>query len=187
MASLDRSSNPKILLDDEEDFRNAFAELASAPLPMRAAYATQLRGTLRDELAAQAARRARPWWQVWRRPVTAPADRGARSRALRPVGFALAGVAALMVLVLAGVTVTQLYPLGTGGQVASINVSAGEVHVARPVRVFVELGFDAFDHGRQRVNRCGCGRVISLPATRRPTPRSRSPTAARWRWAPACN
>ena len=69
MASLDRSSNPKILLDDEEDFRNAFAELARAPLPMRAAYATQLRGTLRNELAAQAARRARPWWLAWRRPA----------------------------------------------------------------------------------------------------------------------
>ena len=64
MASLDRSSNPKILLDDEEDFRNVFAELACAPLPMRAAYATQLRGTLRSELAAQAARRARPWWRL---------------------------------------------------------------------------------------------------------------------------
>ena len=34
----------------------------------------------------------------------------------------------------------QLYPLGTSAQVASINVSAGEVHVARPVRVFVDLG-----------------------------------------------
>ena len=61
-ASFDRSSNPKILLDDEEDFRHVFAELARAPLPMRAAYTTQFRGTLRDELPAQAARRARPWW-----------------------------------------------------------------------------------------------------------------------------
>ena len=136
MASLDRSSNPKILLDDEEDFRNAFAELARAPLPMRAAYAAQLRGTLRNELAAQAARRARPWWQAWRRPVPAPAQ----PRRAPRLGFAMAGVAALLVLVLAGVVGTEIYPLGSSAQVASIRVSAGEVHVARPVRVFVDLG-----------------------------------------------
>ena len=60
----------------------------------------------------------------------------------------MAGVAALMILVLAGVAVTQLYPLGTGGQVASLSVSAGEIHVARPVRVFVDTRAHAVDHGR---------------------------------------
>ena len=108
MASFDRSSNPKILLDDEDDFQKAFAELARAPLPMRAAYATQLRGTLRNELAAQAARRAQPWWLAWRRPVTAPAQ----PRRAPRLGFALAGVAALMVLVLAGVMVNAALSVG---------------------------------------------------------------------------
>ena len=80
MASQDPIMNRRDPLDAEEDLRSAFAELARAPLPMRPAYATQLRGTLRAEFAEQAVRRG----QAVVAGLAAPGDSAYADRAARP-------------------------------------------------------------------------------------------------------
>jgi hypothetical protein len=128
MASQVSSHSPQIPLAGEEELTRAFSALAHAPDPLRPAFEAQLRRALQEELAVQAARRdRRPWWLAWL------GGRGASQRTMS-MRFALAGVAVIMLLVLTGVFVTQLYPLQTGVQLATINVKAGEVEITRLVR-----------------------------------------------------
>lgn len=144
MASQDSSSGRRDPLDAEEDLRSAFAALARAPLPVRPEYASQLRSTLRDEFVAQTTRRAMPRWRRWfaspARPAATPNGRVAPQRGGYGLRLAMTAVGAVLILALAAVLVTGSYPLGSSAQVATIRVSAGEVHVVRPVRVLVDTG-----------------------------------------------
>ena len=144
MASQDSSIGRRDPLTAEEDLRSAFAALARAPLPVRPEYASQLRSTLRDEFVAQTTRRAMPRWRRWfaspARPAATPNGRVAPQRGGYGLRLAMTAVGAVLILALAAVLVTGLYPLGSSTQVATIRVSAGEVHVVRPVRVLVDTG-----------------------------------------------
>jgi hypothetical protein len=170
MASQEFSPNQRVPFDAEEELQSMFAALTHAPLPMmRPEYAHQLQRALQRELAAQAARRSRLWGLAWwRRSGTAthPAIGWAPQRA-SALRFAMAGAIAMIVLVLVGVTLMQLYPLGPGARVATLHVRAGEVHVARPVHVFVDVGLMrsiTVSPGEQTRLRPG-DQLVSGPAT----------------------
>ena len=142
MASQNSSLNQRDRLATEEDLQRAFAALARVPAPLRPEYAAQLRGTLRDELASRAARPQQPWWRRFvssAPPVARPAHQ-APPRAGYGLRLAMAAVGAVLILVLATALVTELYPLGSSAQVATLSVRAGEVEIARPVRIFVDTG-----------------------------------------------
>ncbi len=144
MTLQDSSLDQRDPLNAEEDLRSAFAVLARAPAPIRPEYATRLRGALRDELAAQAVRRAQPPWWRWFASPARPAARTVREASLQRNGFglrlAMTAMGAVLILALVTVLGTRLYPLQVGQQVASVSVATGEVQVVRLVRVWGDLG-----------------------------------------------
>lgn len=126
---------------DDADLVQAFAGLAGEPVRMRPDFEAELRILARQQVAVQAARRARwPWRWAWQRWFTSSVSDQPSRRAEERVpaarrglglGFAMAAGAALTILLVTAALVTRLYPLGPANQVATLSVQAGEVHVTR--------------------------------------------------------
>lgn len=131
-------------LEADQHLERAFAALSREPIAPRPEYMARLRVALQSELVAQTARRKQlSWWQRWLATFISPGRHPAHVPQLRQgygLRLAMAVISAMVILVLAAVWVMGLYPLGSGGQVAVLHVSAGKMQVARPLYLLIDTG-----------------------------------------------
>ncbi len=144
MVSQDLAPNQETPLNVEDELAIAFAPLRRTPLPMRPEYVARLRGIILEELAAQASRRAKRSW--WRRsaPSAQSAPRPGREVSPSHTGYglrlAMVALGAVLILTLGAVLVSRLASLDPRSQVATLSVIDGELHIARPVSLFIDTG-----------------------------------------------